>query len=76
MYLVVNNAKTDVTTVELPKEADAYVLDGNGNMRSTVIYLNGKALVLGEGDALPEMIGKPVCGTVELAPGSCAFFVL
>ena len=76
VYLVINNSKTDVTSVELPAEAEAYVLDGNGNMRSTVMYLNGKALTLGENDALPEMNGKTVSGTVELAPGSCAFFVL
>ena len=39
--------------------------------------LNGKALVLGENDALPEL--KPViqeAGEVLLAPGSCTFFVL
>ena len=76
VYLVINNSKTDVTTVELPKDADAYVLDGNGDMRSTVMYLNGKALTLGENDALPEMNGKAVSGAVELAPGSCAFFAL
>ena len=39
--------------------------------------LNGNPLVLGEGNALPEM--KPViqeAGTVELAPGTCTFLVL
>ena len=76
VYLVINNSKTDVTTVELPKDAVQYVLDGNGNMRSTVMYLNGKPLTLGENDELPNMSGEAVSGTVELAPGSCAFFVL
>ncbi len=76
VYLVINNSKTDVTTVELPKDAVQYVLDGNGNMRSTVMYLNGRPLTLGENDELPDMSGEAVSGTVELAPGSCAFFVL
>ena len=46
-------------------------------MRSTVMYLNGKPLTLGENDELPELVGEPVsAGTVELAPGSCTFFVM
>lgn len=75
-YLVINNSLTDTTTVELPKEAMKYTLDGNGNTRSKVAYLNGKALILGENDTLPEMEGETVSGTVELAPGTCTFFVM
>ena len=75
-YLVINNSWTEKTSVELPKEAEAYVLTGNGKMRSRTMLLNGKELVLGENDELPEMNGMPVSGTVELEPGSCAFFVL
>ena len=75
-YLVINNSKTDVTTVELPKEAEVYRLDGNGNMRSPVMYLNGKVLALGENDELPVMEAETVAaGTVEVAPGACVFFV-
>ena len=76
-YLVINNSKTDVTTVELPKEASVYRLDGNGNMRSPVMYLNGKALALGENDELPVMEGETVAaGTIEVAPGTCTFIVM
>ena len=76
-YLVINSSKTDVTTVELPKDAVCYRLDGNGDMRSSVMYLNGKALTLGENDEIPVMEGVTVAaGTVEVAPGSCTFFVL
>jgi hypothetical protein len=76
VYLVINNSLTDKTTVNLPKEALCYSFDGNGNMRSTTMYLNGKALTLGENDELPEMEGAAVSGTIELAPGSCTFLVM
>jgi hypothetical protein len=76
VYLVINNSLTEATSVELPGEATRYTLDGNGNMRSTVAYLNGRALKLGEEDSLPNLDGEVVTGTVELAPGSCTFFVM
>ena len=76
-YLVINNSKTETTIVELSKDAVRYSLDGNGNMRSPVMYLNGKPLALGANDELPVMEGVPqAAGKVELAPGTCTFFVL
>ena len=75
-YLVINNSKTDVTTVELPKEATCYVLAGRDGMRSTVMTLNGRELVLGANDELPDLSGVTVSGSLELAPGSCAFIVM
>ena len=77
VYLVINNSETEVTTVELPRDAQRYTLSGDGKLRSRKMQLNGKVLELGEGDALPEL--TPVAqaaGTVELAPGTCTFFVL
>ena len=62
--------------MELPGECDAYVLTGNGGMRSRTMLLNGKELTLGEHDELPELAPVTASGAVELAPGSCAFFVL
>ena len=76
VYLVINNSWTEPTTVELPKAAEVYALTGNGSMRSRTMSLNGKELVLGENDELPALEGVKVSGTVEVAPGSCAFFVL
>ena len=75
-YLVINNSKTDITTVELPKEADIYALTGNGSLRSRKMLLNGKELTLGEGDVLPELSGKKASGAIEIAPGGCTFIVL
>ena len=76
VYLVINNSWKEITLVELPKEAEIYALTGNGKMRSRTLCLNGKELVLGENDELPEMTGMQVSGKLEIAPGSCAFIVL
>ncbi|MBR4027684.1 MAG: beta-glucuronidase [Lachnospiraceae bacterium] len=78
VYLVINNSRTESTTIELPKDAQRYTLAGeNDNIRATVMTLNGNPLVLGEDYALPAL--EPVAqeaGTVELAPATCTFFVL
>lgn len=76
--LILNNSLTDSTTVELPKDAVRYTLAGKGgNIRATVMTLNGRDLVLGEEDKLPDLSGEiQPAGTVELAPGTCTFFVL
>ena len=76
VYLVINNSLTDTTSVELPKSAVQYTLAGKDGLRSTVMTLNGRDLVLGEGDQLPCLCGEEVSGTIELAPGTCTFFVL
>ena len=75
-YLIINNSWTEKTTVELPGEAEAYILTGNGKFRARTMLLNGSELVLGENDELPALEGVKVSGTVELEPGSCAFFLV
>ena len=65
-----------MTTVELPKSAVKYTLAGKDGLRSTVMTLNGRDLVLGEDDALPCQCGEEVSGTLELAPATCTFIVL
>ena len=77
-YLIINNSTTNSTLVELPKEAQRYTLAGqDGKLRSTVMTLNGKPLVLGAQNALPEMEPETQpAGTVELAPGTCTFLLL
>ncbi len=78
VYLIINNSLTDATTVELPQDALRYTLAGeNGNVRAAVMTLNGKPLVLGENDSLPELEPqKQAAGTLELAPGTCTFLVV
>ena len=48
----------------------------NGKMRSRTMLLNGKELVQGENDELPEMTSITAEGTIEVAPGGCTFIVL
>ena len=75
-YLIINNSLTDSTTVELPREAVRYTLAGRDGLRSTVMTLNGRELILGENDELPDLSGEAVSGKVELAPGTCTFIVV
>ena len=76
-YLVINNSETDTTKVELPAAAKQYTLAGkDGNKRATIMTCNGKDLVLGANDTIPEFEPVDASGTVELAPLTCTFFVL
>ena len=45
-------------------------------MRSSVMTLNGTELAAGPKGELPQLAGVAVSGTVEIAPGSCAFIVV
>ena len=76
-YLVINNSLTDVTTVGIPAKGEIYVLSGNGNMRSKVMYLNGNPLEFDKKGKLPKLEGKKVkAGAYEIPAGSCAFIVV
>ena len=76
-YLIINNSRTDYTTVELPQNAVVYALTGNGKMRSRTMLLNGQELLLGKDDELPSLCGKEVAaGTLDIAPGGCTFIIL
>ncbi|MBQ9746993.1 MAG: beta-glucuronidase [Clostridia bacterium] len=75
-YLVINNSWTESTTVELPAAAEVYALTCNGTMRSRTMLLNGKELVLGENDELPEMTPVHTEGAIEVSPGGCTFIVM
>lgn len=76
VYLIINNSE-DVTTVDLPVNAVRYTLSGNGKLRSRTMLLNGRELVLGENDQLPDLSGlEQPAGKVELAPQTCTFLVV
>ncbi|MCC8067284.1 MAG: beta-glucuronidase, partial [Clostridiales bacterium] len=77
-YLILNNSLTEATSVVLPKEAELYTLAGeSGNLRATVMTLNGRPLVLGPDNEVPEIIPE-YCpsGTITLAPATCTFIIL
>ncbi len=76
-YLVINNSLTEEMTVSLPKEAEVYTLSGNGNIRSKVMYLNGKPLTLDENNKLPDLDGAVLSeGEHKLPCASCRFIVI
>jgi hypothetical protein len=75
-YLVINNSWTETTTVELGGKAEVYALSGKSGMRSRTMCLNGRELVLGAGDELPDLSGNTVSGKLDVAPGSCVFIVV
>ena len=75
-YLVINNSETEATTIELPKTAEVYKLSAD-TLRGTVMKLNGRELVLGENNELPDM--SPVtaeAGEFVLDPAEIAFVVM
>lgn len=77
VYLIINNSKTDIVSVNLPKEAEIYSLSGNGIIRNKTAYLNGSPLIAEENGSLPSIDGKhEKAGTIELEPCTCTFAVI
>ena len=76
VYMIINNSETETTLVELPQEAVCYKLAGKDGLRSSVMTLNGRDLVLGEDSELPDLSGETVSGKIELAPGTCTFIIM
>ncbi len=74
-YCIINNSETDATTVELPKAAEIYKLSAD-KLRATTMKLNGRELVLGANDELPDMSSVVMEGTLTLEPATIAFVVL
>ena len=74
-YLIINNSETEATTVELPKTAEVYKLHAD-KLRATVMKLNGRDLVLGENNELPDLSPVTMEGTLTLEPATIAFVVL
>ena len=75
-YLVINNSEKEATTLTLPKTAEVYKLSCD-TLRGTVMKLNGKELVLGANNELPDMSPATVeAGELTLAPTEIAFVVM
>ena len=75
-YLAINNSKEEATVLDLPKEADVYLLSADFT-RCETMKLNGRDLVLGENDELPDLSPVKVsAGELVLEPETIAFIVL
>lgn len=76
VYMIINNSLTETTAAELPCAAERYTLSAE-TLRSPVMLLNGKPLVLTGESTLPEFVPvQQAAGTAELAPATVTFFVL
>jgi hypothetical protein len=74
--LVINNSRTQTTSIALPIEADRYTLSAE-QIESPTIRLNGQDLMLGSDDQLPDISGKRIAaGSVQLAPASITFLAM
>ena len=77
VYLIINNSKTDIVSVTLPKDATVYSLSGNGIARNKTMFLNGTPLSPNSNGSLPQLNGRQECaGTIELEPFTCNFITL
>ena len=74
-YCIINNSETEATTVELPKSAEVYKLHAD-TLRATVMKLNGRELVLGANNELPDLSPETMEGTLTLEPATIAFVVM
>lgn len=75
-YLVINNSKTEDTIVSFSKSVEVYRLSAD-NPRATTMKLNGKELILGENNELPDMAPeREETGEVILAPMTIVFIVM
>lgn len=75
-YLIINNSKTETTTIALPKVAERYTFSAE-KLRSRIMLLNGMPLTLCEDGFLPEMTPELISAeTLELAPATLTFLVL
>ena len=76
-YVLINNSRTEATSVELPAPAEQYLLQGEGgNIRATRLTCNGEPVWIDGNYQVTGLAPVSVEGTVEVPPASCAFFVL
>ncbi len=74
-YLIINNSEAQATQVSLPKAAQVYKLSAD-KIRATTMKLNGRDLVLGQNNELPDLSPVVMEGELILEPATMAFVVL
>ncbi len=74
--LVINNSRTQPTSITLPVGAERYTLAAP-QLDARKVQLNGQDLRLGANDDLPVLQGRRIpSGPVELAPESITFLAM
>lgn len=75
-YMVVNNSRTETTTVEVPADGEIYLLDAE-ELRSPSLRVNGVVLEAGAEDNFSKIRADKVeAGQVQIAPVSVAFIIV
>ena len=72
---VVNNSRTDSTSVRLPEGSVAYVLTGP-DLRGLSVECNGQRLSVSDDHIMPEVTGRTVEKNLSLPPVSITFVTL
>ena len=76
VYILINNSKTEKTSIEIPVKAERYTLSAT-HLRSQEVLLNGKPLALEGECTLPTL--NPLteeAGIIELDPTTITFLVI
>jgi hypothetical protein len=74
--LVINNSRTNATSLDLPLPAERYTLTAP-KLEGKEVELNGRALKLEPNDEPPKLEGKRIpAGHVEFAPTSITFLAM
>jgi hypothetical protein len=72
--LLVINTNKNATTINIPSDAEQYMLTAK-ELQDTTVQLNGQELQLGENDELPTINGKIIkAGNAQLPSTSITFF--
>lgn len=75
-YLIINHSLSEQAVVDLPKEAEVYVLSAQGPIRSQTMCLNNEALSISDIADLPDLRGEQKHGVIELPPATCTFILI
>ena len=74
--LAINNDRSAARTLTVPVPGERYTLSSN-DLQARAIRLNGVALELGAGDALPDLTGAPTkAGSISLGPATITFIAM
>ena len=74
--LAINADRTASQELAVPVKSERYTLTAN-DLLDNKVDLNGRQLVLGDNDALPQIKGKLTkAGSVSLAPASITFLAM
>jgi heparanase len=74
--LIINNDQTNATTIQLPVASVRYTLSAH-DLRSKIVFLNGRPISLGSSDTLPVLTGIATPpGVLQFPPATITFLAI